>query len=383
MDSMTEYPHLAYPMRAVRRAGELLAGDILWTDENRDAALETFAIANSWRDSHVYPMRSVRGSVVQRMRQGHIGGFTAARPKRMSSIRNKLRRYSVNLEQINDIAGCRAVLDDIDGVRQLIAACREIPHELKKEYPYIDEPKDDGYRSHHMVFSFSGGTQRSAFSGRRIELQIRTRLQHSWATAVEAVGLYRNEDMKAGQGNRDWLRLFQLVSLEFAFTEGCHPITELPSRDHRIAEIRVLNGKLGAIKFLDDLKNATSYFSNFVHGEDRPNFYLIKYDNTDHSVRVEGYSSPLASSASLGAVEQRVETGNDNINAVLVEVSKIDRLVEAYPNYFGDVTLFTKNLRAICDGKQAIEYTMARQQIVAPKPKVTPDLSWFKRRHRW
>ena len=59
------------------------------------------------------------------------------------------------------------------------------------------------------------------FHDRRVEVQIRTFLQHTWATAVEAVGAYRGENMKGGEGNSDWLRLFSLMSGEFAATENC------------------------------------------------------------------------------------------------------------------------------------------------------------------
>lgn len=89
---MIRYPRLEFPMNAVRRAGMRLAHAIPWSEEDRDSILETFAIAHSWRDSHVYPMRSVRQSVTARMKKAGIEGFTAARAKRMTSIRKKLMR---------------------------------------------------------------------------------------------------------------------------------------------------------------------------------------------------------------------------------------------------------------------------------------------------
>src|SRR5690606_31823478 len=115
-------------------------------------------------------------------------GFTAARPKRMASIRRKLATTTLHLDQIQDIAGCRAVLDNIEGAHKLVASIREqFPHHIRREFPYIEKPKKDGYRSHHFALDF---TPNGKCDGRRVELQIRTRLQHSWATAVEAVGLF-------------------------------------------------------------------------------------------------------------------------------------------------------------------------------------------------
>jgi hypothetical protein len=97
---MSVYPEPQYSMKAVRKAGEKLAGSLVLYDGMPDAErsdiLNTFAVANSWRDSYVYPMRSVRLSVLHRMRQLGIGGITAARPKRMSSIRKKA--FSISRE---------------------------------------------------------------------------------------------------------------------------------------------------------------------------------------------------------------------------------------------------------------------------------------------
>lgn len=371
-------------MNAVRKAGEHLAGPIpVGPDtslEEQAKILRTFSIAHSWRNSHVYPMTSVRASISQRMRRGGISGLTASRPKRMSSIRKKLARFGVKLDQINDLAGCRAILDDSDGVRRIIEICRtHFPHPVRKEYPYIENPKDDGYRSHHMVFEFDGGKDRDDFSGRRVEFQIRTRLQHSWATAVEAVGLYRNEDMKAGQGDPEWLRLFALLSAEFAHAERSPVNTLMPSREVRIREIRDLNKSIGAAAVLEDIKNATHFAENFVH--DKPKYYLIRY-MPDRTVSVESYHNAILGAESLDAIEQEIEAGQTCSKAVLVEVDKVDRLVEAYPNYFGDVSLLIRNLKHICDGQQAIEYSMAPQKVVAPKPHEKPDPSILHRRYR-
>lgn len=256
---VNEYPHLEYPKRDVRRAGEVLGAPIIWSDDRRDEIIRTFAVAYSWRDAHLFPMRAVRFGVAGRVRSAKLPGFVVARPKRMSSIRKKLGRLEGTLDQIQDLAGVRAVMDDIAGVRQLIEHCKQLPHELRKEYPYIDSPRSSGYRSHHMVFNFKGEDHEAAYNGLRVELQVRTRLQHSWATAVEAVGTYRSEDMKGGQGNEDWLRLFELMSAEFAVTEKCASEEAPGDRAARIDELRSLNEKLRAVGVLEDLRNATKF----------------------------------------------------------------------------------------------------------------------------
>ena len=41
-----------------------------------------------------------------------------------------------------------------------------------------------------------------------IEIQLRTSLQHAWATVVETVDAFTNENLKFGAGSDDWKRFF-------------------------------------------------------------------------------------------------------------------------------------------------------------------------------
>lgn len=374
MRPMTEYPRLAYSMKAVRKAGEQLAKPIQF---GRDItvgqyvdALEIFSIANSWRDSHFLPMRSVRFSVGHHMRALRLKGDMASRPKRMASIRRKLRESITNLDTMNDIGGCRAIMADIKGVRSLLASIRDkFPDEIhSREFNYIDEPKPDGYRSHHIVFKYRPrDADTEAFEGRRIELQVRTRLQHSWATAVEAVGLFRGQDLKHGKGEQDWLRLFRLMSAEFAHVEQCPVDIGVPDHNDRVRELRDINKRIGATRILEDIKSLTHYSENFVQSPEKSRYYLIEY-RENHNVTVQPFWTLMLGARTLKEIEQKIELRGNGVKAVLVEVNRLDKLVEMYPNYFGDVSLFVRNLKSICAGKAAIECSLTPQQAVVPKP---------------
>jgi (p)ppGpp synthase/HD superfamily hydrolase len=235
---MADFPPFRYTQQDVRQAGKALAGKLIWTDENAEHIRKVFAIAHNWRDSHAYPMSRFRAVLGGQVRRQHAGGNVVARLKRMPSIRGKLRSQPSTLDKIQDLAGCRAIVSSIKDARTVVQGMQQVPrHVLHRESPYIDKPKDDGYRCHHMIFLYRGDGDDNVFDDRRVEVQVRTRLQHTWATTVEAVGAYRGENMKAGDGHPDWLRLLALMSAEFACAEKCPEPPDLPVRSERVKEI--------------------------------------------------------------------------------------------------------------------------------------------------
>lgn len=371
LDDVSQFPRFEYSNSDVKRAGKVIASDMPWTDESAPGIRKAFHIANSWRDSHALPMRCLRASVIHYLRACGIQGLTAARLKRMQAIRRKLRRIELNLNQLQDLGGCRAILSTIDDVHALVGTLRgKIRHELWAEDDYIAQPKADGYRSHHLRFKFVGRNHQHVYDGRRIELQVRTRLQHSWATAVEAVGLFRGEELKNHQGSFEWLRLFLLMAGEFAETEACALPPGCPQKSIRRQEIKELEKALGAVNVLESV-------SHGVRGTDlplisgyRPKYYLIRYDHATRTVHVEPQDRPLNAAASYDQAEDADnKSGVPTQNVVLVEVDKIENLKAAYPNYFGDVEMFKSTLRNITLGLDARQYSVTPRQ---PAPRRQP-----------
>lgn len=278
-------------------------------------------------------------------------------------------------------------MPNIDQARQLVAKIvNESPHTLKREDSYMDAPRASGYRSHHIVFAFEPRHKsESSYEGRLIEMQIRSRLQHSWATAVEAVGLYRGENLKAGVGNEDWLRLFELMSFEFAATEGCEYAKD--GSNSRAREIIDLNAALKATQTLDTLSHAVSNLDRIEHDRhSKPRYCLITYDHTERRVSVKHLARP---SDIGGALEDGGDETSepDRYSVVVVELDKIENLKSAYPNYFGDVQLFKSSLAEAVNGRPVKEYSLPPIERVPPPPKEIADDSWLRfpnrRNRRW
>ena len=125
---------------------------------------------------------------------------------------------------MQDIGGCRVIVDSIPQVYAMIDRLKSsrMRHHKKEEYDYIATPKPDGYRSYHIVFSyFSDKNQK--YNGLFIEIQIRTHIQHIWATAIEMMDTFTGNPLKIGQGDPKNKQFFVLASklLEIYEKNGC------------------------------------------------------------------------------------------------------------------------------------------------------------------
>lgn len=381
---VSEFPVLEYSKKDVIRAGKALREDVFWDASREDEIRQIFRVANSWRASHAFPMARMRAQLHGRMSALGLKGLTAARLKQMASIRAKLSRINSNLRQMQDLGGCRAVVSNISDAKSLVDSVREkLSQNLKRESPYMEKPRNSGYRSHHMVFEFVPSREdEEDFRGRLIEIQIRSRLQHSWATAVEAVGLYRDENLKAEVGDAKWLRLFRLMSDELSFSEGFKGLEH--DRSDRIAEIVQLESETEASRHLDAISHAVSGIDRMVREKNyKPRYGFIVYDHKQKSVEVKYLGSP----DQITAAYENIEGGSDQSakSAVVVEVDKIENLKRAYPNYFGDVQLFKNNLSIVTKGEVVKEYSLPPIETVPPPPREIPDDSWLRypSRRRW
>lgn len=133
------------------------------------------------------------------------------RLKRMPQILNKLSRFSsMRLTQMEDIAGCRAIL--AGGASEVAGVLRRIRRnwDIIGIDDYVKTPKPTGYRAIHVVIRRDGHP---------VEIQLRTPGQHEWAEAVERVAARIRRPLKDGEGPRDLLTYFELVGWVMATEE--------------------------------------------------------------------------------------------------------------------------------------------------------------------
>ncbi len=113
--------------------------------------------------------------------------------KSTASIVEKLRRESIRLSQIQDVAGCRVVVADVLEQDEFVAT-------LRNDFPQAsvidrrDKPSHD-YRAVHVVVESFGKT---------IEVQVRSSLQQLWAELSEKSSDVLDSTIKYGGGTVQW-----------------------------------------------------------------------------------------------------------------------------------------------------------------------------------
>lgn len=289
--------------KQVVEAGKVLAGVI--PDHQIEDAISVFRIAHRWRNAHLSPLKAVRAELTGKLRHLARHAPTAARLKRMKSIRGKLAKIPITLYQMQDVGGCRVILPEINQVIKLASeyVAGNSIHQLLDHKDYVALPKTDGYRCHHVVLKFVGKGEYAVYNSRRVEMQIRTQLQHAWATAVEAVGLFRGEDLKGGFGDSGWLRFFELMSCAFALHEGMLPVPGCTDSDRALrSQLNELNRSLQAMELLATFNQVVQY--SVENSSISAEYYLIQYDSRDRKVSVQPFSKFAIASSQYTAEEK-------------------------------------------------------------------------------
>ncbi len=326
-----------YSKGDVNRAGLALNS----TDERTHS--EAKAVLDNWRACHVAPLNSFQKSLRLRLKKLDGNALVSQRLKRSPSILSKLERNpGMNLARMQDIGGIRAVVDSMQKVRDIEGEYKKgtrVFSIVSGGKDYINYPKDSGYRSVHMVFKCKNG-----FS---IELQIRTEVQHAWATAVETMGTFLKQSLKSSEGPEEWLDFFSLASSSFAIIEGT---PRSPEYDKYSAE-EVFKLLLKKEKELDVLNKLSGFRVAAKHIKDdkkKGHYHLVTLDLDAHMCNIQSYAPKDISFANIeySKKEELVSQGK-NIQVVLVSSESIASLKEAYPSYFLDAQLFAKQVSLV------------------------------------
>jgi ppGpp synthetase/RelA/SpoT-type nucleotidyltranferase len=325
--------------------GELdRAGNRLRENQFGVSASDDLVMLENWRASHLYVINTFQAFLRSRRNNFQDGEITIAqRLKRRPTIIDKLSREpGMSLSRMHDIAGCRLIFDEVDHLRAFRNGVlnSRIGHELvgnQHRYDYIASPKSTGYRGIHDIYKYkvrSQGGQK--WNGLRIELQYRTKVQHSWATAVEISDIVNSTRLKFDDAGEDISRLFLLASdILSRAHEGMPGFCADLGSSEILGEFDRLESKT---RVISRLRGLTS--SEFVQSAKGSRYFiLVNYLSGPE----EGKSQAFAFKSADFALMKYSELESDlfsKADIVLVRAREQDAIKLAYTNYFSDASQF-------------------------------------------
>jgi len=341
-----------YSRNAVNRAGDTLAGRVPWELE---AHVDAVTVLANWRASHLYPINTFQALLRHKLKTIDRQALVAQRLKRSPSILAKLERFpDMQLARMQDIGGLRAVVGSMAKVRKIEDAYRSasFSHQLVGSKDYINEPKPDGYRSIHLVYKYKN-SRAPAYEGLCIELQLRTKLQHAWATAVETMGTFLGQALKSGQGDADWRQFFEKAAAAIAVLERTAPVPGFGNLSDKEIFQQVAESEAG-LRVLQKLRGFAIAADRITKERGQGAYHLVVLDSASRTVSIRPF--PLArleeANTAYAEIEKRSNNG-EPVEAVLVSAGPVDALRKAFPNYFLDTEVFIGQIERVIGAAQA------------------------------
>lgn len=339
------WPTPQFSKGQINKAGSFLAADSV---SDADLAWAEGVLGN-WRSCHGYPINTFQATLRTKLKSIDGKAIVAQRLKRTPSIVTKLKRFEgMQLARMQDIGGLRAVVSNLSSVRALVKAYESsrFEHEIVRRNDYIAEPKGDGYRSVHIVYRYKNPGA-PAYDGLHVELQIRTRLQHAWATAVETMGTFLGQALKSQQGEQKWLKFFSVAGAAFAHLEKSPlvPGYESLNQADTFARVAEADAELHVLEKLRGFSVAVDAITT----ERRPgSYHLVILDSQRKQVQIRAFARSALEEATRAytSAEERARNG-ESIEVVLVSAGPIESLRRAYPNYFLDTNEFIKRIETV------------------------------------
>lgn len=318
----------------VNRSGQALA--------RKDATLEDNQVFEEWRAAHRGVLNTFQAILRTRARGKDV--TVAQRHKRRTTILDKLHRHDgMALARMDDVAGCRLIFNDIHSLYEFRdsmhgAHFRHALRNSKDKYDYINIPKATGYRGVHDVYEYDVNSKAGEpLKGLLVEIQYRTLIQHSWATAVEVIGLVTKSQPKFERGDA---RYTEAMSYASEILARAHESRKGPHPDIMDSSLVVSFRRLDReLKLLSLLRGVRASDTTLTKGGD-----VILIFNEDGSLEIRSFVSAPLALLDLFKLEKKL----DQKDIVLVRGATSHDVRLAYQNYFGDTSDFIKLVMEGC-----------------------------------
>jgi hypothetical protein len=310
------------------------------------------------------------------------------RLKRKESILKKLYRSNGNFElgAMDDIAGCRVIVNSVSEVYKVyneilnLKEAKEI--DIKKTKDYIKNPEKSGYRSLHVIIKQTL-KQENIDRKYRIELQIRTKLQHYWSTAVEAMSEIDNVEYKdptlISKGNtriQSCLQFFKVISKLF----DCCENNDDELKEELANSVRTNDNFKEIIEDLKAARNSVTINMQKNSAQGGEGLYLLELSRETQELTIHSYTmdcvekaitnynskenGSISNEANKIQYDTEIDSGSVNknltvekpdaqtsyitsINRVLIYAKNKDQLGDTYPNYSYNIEKFIEKVEEL------------------------------------
>lgn len=177
--------------------------------KDEEEFLELEDVFDEYRKAHLQPLSETTLELQQLLTNYGAPYYIAQRLKRKPQIIRKLNRLSVRLTQLQDIGGCRIIVQknsDVDKLHKYLLenVRKQSVFQVDKSTDYRELGRDDtGYRALHVILKRSGI---------HLELQIRSRIQHYWSESIERTSVIYGYHLKESEGDPTVIDYFKNLS---------------------------------------------------------------------------------------------------------------------------------------------------------------------------
>jgi len=260
------------------------------------------------------------------------------RIKRIDTIVEKLRRFhenpngKMNLSRMWDIAGCRCILNSTDE-NKLYVLLKKIQKEYGRDCKvkdYVAEQKDSGYRSIH-IYVKDHQTQKP------IEIQIRNKAQHNWATLVEIV------DLLFGTKNKERGAESQLGRFLYLYSKA-EDLTK-----EEFSEMLKIERKVKVFERMSNVltRNYLNIRRQWLKQKTKGSYFVITANRRGSEI----VSFPTFKEAETAYYEKYLANSDSNIVLTHLRMPDFNQISMAYSNYVLAMHAFFDDYRVLVSRK--------------------------------
>ncbi len=309
----------------INKIGENIAA------HNGGITTEELELLQEFRTSFSKPLVNVFNITRELADKVNQSSILAFRLKRIDTIINKLsREKEMDLSRMGDIGGIRCIFYNEAEVYKAKALIENTFESGGKTRDYIKEiHRDIGYKSVHMYV-------KDPISQKRIEIQLRTRNHHNWATLIEIT---------------DLLYDLRLKELGFESNEKFGKFHSLMSSDKELSKVEaeLVYEVLDKYDFISVLsktfrKNNAEVKKRWSSEEKNNSFFLIEASKKNIPVLK---SFKTFEEAEHAYFEKYKENSSAEIVLTSIKKPNFKQISVAYANYILSYHTFMSDIRPI------------------------------------